>query len=131
MNKTKKFLIFLSIFLILITPALSFAWKLGDPIVPCDNSTSATTCDFTQLMNLVNNIIDFILYGMAIPIAAIMFAYAGFKLVTAGGEISSARTKAKSIFLNTVIGLVLAAGAWLIIKTILTTLGFNGAWIGF
>jgi hypothetical protein len=63
---------------------------------------------------------------MAIPIAAIMFFYAGFLLVTAGGEAAGARTKAKSIFTNAVIGLVLAIACWLIVKLILTILGWNG-----
>jgi hypothetical protein len=68
---------------------------------------------------------------MVIPIAAIMFAYAGFLMVTAGGEAAHARTKAKSIFTNAVIGLIIAVACWLIIKTILSILGFNGSWIGF
>jgi len=82
-------------------------------------------------MALINNVINFILYFMAIPIAAIMFAYAGFLMVTAGGEAAGARTKAKSIFTNAVIGLVLAAACWLIIKLVLNVVGYNGAWIGF
>lgn len=68
---------------------------------------------------------------MAVPIAAIMFAYAGFIMVTAGGESSSAKTKAKDIFLNTLIGLVLALAAWLIIKLLLNILEWDGGWIGF
>jgi hypothetical protein len=60
-----------------------------------------------------------------------MFAYAGFLLVTAGGEAAGARTKAKSIFTNAVFGLVLAVAAWLIVNTILSILGYTGDWIGF
>jgi hypothetical protein len=125
MHKIKKFLIFISIFLMFIVPSLSLAAEL----VPCDNTT--TPCDFNQLMNLVNTVIHFILFDMAIPIAAIMFAYAGFLLITAGGETAGARTKAKSIFWNAVWGLVIAAAAWLIIRTVLSILGYSGAWIGF
>ena len=106
-------------------PAISFAAGL----VPCDNVT--TKCDFTQLMNLVNTVIRFILFDMAVPIAAIMFAYAGFLLISAGGEAASARTKAKSIFTNTLIGFCLALACWLIVRTILSILGYEGAWIGF
>lgn len=125
MKKITKSLIFISIFLILIMPALS----LADGLVPCDNNI--IPCDFDQLMNLVNTVIHFILFYMVIPIAAIMFAYAGFLLVTAGGEVASARTKAKNIFTNALIGLILAVACWLIISTILSILGYEGAWIGF
>ena len=135
MIKTKKILIILFIFSILTLPAFSLAaWTPGNPLVPCgiaDSAGKITACDFNALMTLVNNVITFILYYMAIPIAAIMFAYAGFLLVTAGGEAAGARTKAKSIFTNAVIGLILAVACWLIIKLILTILGWNGAWIGF
>ena len=80
---------------------------------------------------MVNRIVDFILKDLVLPIAAIMFAYAGFLLITSGGEAAQARTKAKDIFTNTLLGLLIAMAAFLIIKTLLHILGFNGAWIGF
>lgn len=91
----------------------------------------ADACNFDDLMHLVNNIINWILIGLAIPVAGIMFAYAGFTLITAGGDNSGARTKAKEIFLNAAIGLTLAFVAYLIVKFVLKTLGYNGTWIGF
>lgn len=128
MFKIKKFVIrnsaFVIVFMILIMPAIS----LAEGLVPCDTSA---TCDFNALMTLVNTVIHFILFDMVIPIAAIMFAYAGFLLVTAGENTAGARTRAKDIFLNAVLGLILAAGAFLIIRTILSILGYEGDWIGF
>ena len=128
-----------SIVSIILLPSFSLAQ--GKPpvspnggLVPCgiaDSTGKITACGFNDFMTLINNIINFILYGMAIPVAAIMFAYAGFLLVTAGGEAAGARTKAKTIFTNAVIGLVLAVACWLIVKLILSILGWNGAWIGF
>jgi hypothetical protein len=58
-----------------------------------------------------------------------MFAYAGLLLVLSGGA-SEKRTKAKNVFTNVAIGLVLAAAAWLIIHTVLSIVGFDGSWIG-
>ena len=115
-----------------ITPSAA----LPGGLVPCDNTPDskgkiANPCNFNALMALVNKVINFILYSLVIPIAAIMFAYAGFLMVTAGEEIASARTKAKSIFTNVALGLILVAASWLIIKMILSILGYNGAWIGF
>lgn len=85
-------------------------------------------CGFDDIMHLVNNVIHFILFDLAIPIVAIMFAYAGILLVTSGGD-TGVRTKAKGVFLNAAIGLALMVGAWLIIRTILSILGYNGSWI--
>ena len=128
MRKTTKILISLAVFLILIMPAFSLAYKLGDPIIPC-GKTGQSPCDFNGFLGLVNNVIGFILQGLVIPIAAIMFFYAGFELVTSGGS-TEKRGVAKKVFTNAVIGLVIAAGAWLIISTILHILGYDGSWIG-
>lgn len=124
MQKIKKNTVSLLVFLILIMPVISLADNT--PLVLCDNG-----CGFNDFMALVNRVIHFILFDMVIPIAAIMFAYAGFLLVTAGGEAAGARTRAKSIFFNVVLGLIIAVAAFLIIRTILSILGYEGSWIGF
>ncbi len=129
---TPKFLIVsVFVFMILVLPMLTTAYSFGDPLVPCDNS-QGQPCDFNAILALVNNLITFTLKYMVVPICAIMFAYAGFKLVTAGEESASAKTEAKNIFTNAALGLIIALAAWLIIKTILVILGYkDAAWIGF
>lgn len=122
-------LIFVSIFLMLIMPVIVLAQTKDLGLIPCDNS-EGNKCDFIAFMALVNKVINFVLFKMVIPLAAIMFAYAGFLMVTAGGEAAHARQEAKSIFTNVVIGLVFAVAAWLIISTILAILGYDGSWIG-
>ncbi|MEK7147022.1 MAG: pilin [Patescibacteria group bacterium] len=129
MKKTAKILISFFVLLMLVMPVVSFAYKLGDPLVPCNNTpaddgTISNSCDFNAFMALINNVIHFLLFYMAVPIAAIMFFYAGFLMVTSGGS-SESKTRAKSIFSNAVIGLVLAAAAWLIVKTILSILDYE------
>jgi len=122
---------------------------LGEPSVPPQDNTSQThdttsapsssgslvkcteNCKFNDFLILISDVVKFILFNLAVPIAAIMFFYAGFLMVTAGGESAGARTKAKNIFTNAIIGLALAAGAWVIIHTLLSILGYNGSWIGF
>ena len=142
MKKTTKFLINLSILTLVIMPAFSLAQKAdpGTGLIPCGNEFKGPNgeltgdiphpCTFTDFMTLVNKVIKFALFDMVVPIAAIMFAYAGFLLVTSGGS-SEARTKAKTIFTNVALGLIIAVAAWLIIRTILLTLGYPGDWIGF
>ena len=69
---------------------------------------------------------------MVVPIAAIMFAYAGILLIFSGGD-TSKRSKAKSIFINVAIGFIIAVAAWLIVEFVLNLLGYNQAfnWFGF
>jgi hypothetical protein len=122
MNKVKKLFPFLSGFILMALPAVSF----GAGLVP----DCSPNCQWNDLLEMVNRVINFFLFSMVVPIAAIMFFYAGLLLVTSGGESSEAKTKAKSIFLNTVIGLVIAIAAWLIITTLLSILGYDGTWIG-
>src|SRR3989344_4581969 len=129
MQKIIKFLIPIFIFLILVMPVFSFAAGL---VPECDSVSVPGQCTwgFSEFMKLIDNVIKFILFKMAIPIAAIMFVYAGFELVTSGGS-TEKRGTAKKVFTNAVYGLVLAAGAWLIVKTLLSILGYNAPWIGF
>jgi len=85
-------------------------------------------CGFDQLMTLINKVIKFLLVDIATPLAAIVFAYAGFLLITAGGDPGQV-TKAKSIIKNLLIGFVIALAAWLIINTILTGLGATSSFL--
>jgi hypothetical protein len=137
MKKITKLLVFISILLILIAPVFSFAQSISPSLglVPCNNTPDASgviaqKCDFDAFMNLINKVIKFVLFDLAVPIAAIMFLYAGFELITSGGS-TEKRGMAKKVFTNALIGLALAAAAWLIVRTILSILGYDGAWIGF
>jgi|GEM_PF-3273442 len=87
-------------------------------------------CDFHYLLIMVNYIINFVFKYMVVPVAAILFAYAGFELITSGGS-PEQRGKALNVFKNVGIGLVISAASWLIVSLILSILGFSGSWIGF
>lgn len=86
--------------------------------------TIQNPCDFDDLMQLINNVINFLLFTIATPLLAIILCYAGFLLLTSGGS-SERMKKVKVIFLNVVIGYIIALIAWLLIKTILITVGFD------
>lgn len=111
-----KILIFAAILFLILGPQLVFA---QNGLVTCTEN-----CTFLDFVDMINGIIDFVFKYLALPIAALMFAYAGFTLVTSGGS-SEARSKAKNIFSDAIIGIILAAGAWLIIKTLLSILGYK------
>ena len=132
MKKTAKFLIFVFLLVLIAMPLLSFA---AEPLVKCGTQVDAegkitNPCGFNEFLGLINRVIKFVLFDLALPIAAIMFAWAGVLMVTAGGRTEKVG-KAKRIFTNVAIGFIIAVIAWLIVRTILTILGFEGSWIGF
>lgn len=131
-NGMKNFLLSFFILSVLVVPVFAFAYTYNNTtgLIPCDGSANSP-CDFNALMSLVNNVIGFVLFYLAMPISAIMFAYAGFLMVTAGESASEARTKAKGIFLDALFGLIIALSCWVIIHSILEIFGYQqGAWIG-
>lgn len=83
------------------------------------------SCTFNDLLGLISRVVSFVLFYLTIPLAAIMFAYAGFLLLFSGGN-SGQMQRAKEIASNVVVGLILALGAWLIVTTILWALGYKG-----
>ncbi|MCC7160392.1 hypothetical protein IT399_01540 [Candidatus Nomurabacteria bacterium] len=139
MQKIKNFIIkslpAVFIFFMLFIPSF-YAAHGATSLIPCNNMktaadgtvTPAGECDFTALMTLVDTVIKFLLFKMVIPIAAILFTYTGFLIVTAPG--AEAKTKAKDTFSSVVIGLIIAVAGYLIVKTLLSILGYDGAWIG-
>ena len=64
-----------------------------------------------------------------IVLSAVMFAWAGFEALTAAGS-TEKYMKAKRIFSNVVIGLVIILCSWLIIDTLMRTLVGNGSGYG-
>ncbi len=100
----------------------------GTPLLSQINSTGAPgsgekSCTWSDLINLINRIIDLLLYA-TIVIATITLVYAGFLMLTSGGN-SGKVEQAKGMIGKVVLGFVFTFGAWLIVHFILTTLGVN------
>ena len=85
-------------------------------LIPCGNATQSA-CTFDDLVKLAQNVINFLIFKIAAPIAAVMFAYAGFLWVTNGGN-ESKISQAREIFWAVFIGFVVALAAWLTINMI-------------
>jgi len=94
----------------------------GGGILP---SCPDTGCGFNDLMKAINNVITFLIFTIATPLAALGIMYAGWLYLSSGGSEENV-TKAKHILKNIVLGYVIALAAWLIVHTILSTLGFTG-----
>jgi len=122
--KNKKVL-FISLSLVLILSAsivfadtdLSTAEEGLLPACP------VTGCGFTEFMLLIDKIIHFLLFTISIPLAALCFTYAGFLYLFTG--IVDKKKQALGIFKNVFIGLVIALAAWIIVKFIMSGLGYN------
>ncbi len=103
-------------------------------LIPCGNVQASGKvtdwCTYTDLIILAQTVIKFLIFDLAAPIAAIMFAYAGFTYVTNGGNESKIK-QAHDIFLYVFWGLVVALAAWLMVNYILVFLLGSGSAFNF
>ena len=90
-------------------------------IVKVCGGAGGSGCGWSDLVALVNNLINYLL-TIATILAIISFVWAGFLLITAGGD-SGKVGQAKSIFMNVVLGIIFAYGAWIIVHFIFAALG--------
>ena len=115
---------------------LAYALVLGLSLVPfaagaqeaglvnCGLDASSYDCNFCTLMEMVNSIIRWLIAFLSIIAVGVM-VYAGFKMVTSGGN-TSAWEEGKSLFTNVVIGIIIVLASWLIVDTVLETLTGSG-----
>lgn len=99
-------------------------------LVPCGLSSNnsfvntdpndATGCNLCYFGQLIQNIINFLVI-LSIPLSAGLFAWAGLLLFTSGAN-PTGKAKAKKIFYNVIIGLVIALSGYLIVQTLMNTL---------
>jgi len=108
------------LFVSLLVPITLFAQSSGGSVEPGLVPCAGADCTFDDLLKLVNKVIDFLI-RIAIPIAMILFAYAGFLYVTAAGNTSQIN-KAHNVFKDVFIGFLIVLSAWLIVNTIVEPL---------
>ncbi|QQG42798.1 MAG: hypothetical protein HYW15_01140 [Candidatus Giovannonibacteria bacterium] len=90
-------------------------------LVPCGYG-NYPACDPCYLWYLAGNIVDFLLKGLALPILALALLIGGIVWLTSSGKPAQIE-KGKNILTSSVIGIFIAFGAWLIVNTIINTLG--------
>lgn len=90
------------------------------------DGTFENPCTFNNITDTVNKVINFLLFVIATPMAAIGLCYAGFLYLTSGGSSENVGT-AKSIMKNLIMGYIVALIAWVLIKTIMVSLGVGTA----
>lgn len=102
-----------------LTPEQVAADKKGNGLVPCKD-----TCDFNDILQLINNLITFLITTLFIPIIILLFMYAGFKYITAEGNPSKIANLKKMVW-HIIVGMLLVLCSWLIVKTIISILSSN------
>lgn len=108
----------------LIGANLVQAGFITDPIVPCGGETQPD-CTLCHIWHLASNIINFISFNLAIPLATLLFVAAGVVFLTSGGNQEKVAL-ARSIFTNTIIGLVIIFASWLLIDTLIKSIATSG-----
>lgn len=113
---------------------LAYAQNEGDGtasrIIPCNGIDDPNTadkdesCDYDDIIKLINRGIDFFLVYLVLPICVVAAMYSGWLLLTSGGDVS-ARKRALGIFRQVVIGLIIILCAWLVVNTLLVAFGLK------
>lgn len=100
---------FLSVFVFAVPV---YAWAaIG---IPCDGPN----CTFDDVIKLANNIIKFLMYDVAVPLAALGFMFMGARMVLFPDK-ESEKTKAKEGAMDIIKGFAIMLGAYVLIKTVL------------
>ena len=102
--------------------------NLGD-IIPCEGNE----CGVCDIFKLISNVIKFAAFTVAAPLAGIIMAYGGFKLITAGGN-ETERSKGTNAIWAAVWGILITFGAYVIVNAIIGGLAgnsFSESWYQF
>lgn len=135
MNKFKKIIIALLFVSVMIpTFVLAQSAPLRTQNLPGTSDTNALikcgndgqpSCGFTQLIELVQNGLNLV-FAFGAFIAAAMFMYAGFLMLTAVGNMNQI-AKAKSVFTRVIIGFLIMFVAFLLVQQLLKNLKLSTA----
>lgn len=79
---------------------------------------SGTDCEFNDLIDLANTIINFLIYDVAVPLAALGFMYAGARMVISQNK-PAEWTKTKEMMSNIGYGFAIMLGSFVLIKFVL------------
>jgi len=115
-----------------VNPECTAAWDRGEEtsrFISSRNCYCCGDCGFNDIVGIFLNAADF-LFGILGALALLFFIYGGLVWLTSGGSAGQI-DKGKKILLGAVIGMLLALGAWLIVKFLVTALGVTTPVTGF
>ncbi|HEY0979917.1 MAG TPA: pilin [Candidatus Paceibacterota bacterium] len=88
-------------------------------IIPCTDK-----CGLGDVFKLINNIISFVITTLLLPVIVLMIMYTGFQYLMARGN-PGQHAKLLSLIKHIIGGVVLILCAWLIVRVLMTTLGYS------
>jgi hypothetical protein len=115
-NNMKKYFAFLCAFALFSLPVLASAqtgW------ISC--GANPTQCKWADLIQTANNLVNF-LFRLAVGLASLSIAYAGWLYLTAAGDTGQI-SQAHKIFGKVVLGFLIMLSAWLLVKLVLRLAG--------
>ncbi|MFT7507370.1 MAG: hypothetical protein ACI92I_000516 [Acidimicrobiales bacterium] len=85
-------------------------------------------CNFCSFITMTNNIVEWLII-VATSLVVLILAYAGFRLITSGGN-ATALADAKKMLINAIIGIIIMLAGWTIVDTFLKVFagGDLGVW---
>ncbi len=86
-------------------------------------------CTPCHLFVMIDGIIDFVLLKIVPPVATLILIFGGIALYQAGAS-PEKFSKARSILLSAIIGLVIIYTSWIVVNSTLTAVGIAD-WVGF
>ncbi len=121
-QKTKKVIPYIFACFVMLFPFTLFAQGL---IPDCGEVNPQgqwvnSECGWPHLLLLARNVVTFLIV-LSAALAALVFAFAGFVMVTSAGNTSRIEF-AKGIFLKVLLGFIFVLGAWLIVYFVTTAL---------
>lgn len=104
--------------LFIVAPSLTLAATGIIPTIVPDSCNKTGGCSSVcDIATVAQNILNAGIY-IAVFLSAMLFAWAGFLYLTSIGN-ASGITKAKTIFINVAIGLIIILAGWLVVDTLM------------
>ncbi|MCX6713876.1 MAG: hypothetical protein NTV48_02110 [Candidatus Vogelbacteria bacterium] len=96
--------------------------RAADGFIICGaGTTGPADCTFDKLLKLVKMVLDFIALYVVVPVATLVIIYSGFMTLNESRQGKDA-TVYKKMLGNVLIGMVLALGSYVIVKSLLLLL---------
>lgn len=121
------------IFFFLLSSALFPLSVNAGGLVPC-GGPGESACTFCNLLQMGQNIVNFVFYNIAIPLVALFIVVGGFYIMTAGGSAERVK-KGRDTIKTAVIGLAILFLSWIFVDILIRILGgssqpsgFNAPW---
>src|SRR3989344_4709505 len=128
MNKRSIIIAFSVCALVFVAFHASAAGIVPDSLVP-ECSKLPGGCTLCDVWPLADNIIKFLLFGLAIPVLTVTLIWGGVMWTTAGASPSNIE-QGKKIMTSGIVGILIAFSGWLIVDTVIKTLASGGSMIG-